>query len=525
MSNPLQIMPLAHGIKLAVMKQEAGSIHLVMEMTRPFATCPVCGKVSNKIRSYYERTVRDLAWCGIPVVIRLTVRRFACTDRACQQRIFCERIPELVPVYGRRTVRFTETLSALGRTTSAEAATRLARNLGLSTSADTVLRSIRAAPEPKMSTPRVLGVDDWAWRKGQSYGTVLVDLETHKVVDLLPDRQASTLQQWLQDHPGVEIISRDRSQSYAKAAQMGAPNARQVADRWHLLKNLGDALERWFHRLRPKLSQAVSTVEPHNHAADNSSTEPTLGQHNRQVRFDEIQNLKKQGLSLRKIARILKLSRNTVRKYASAEQCPQAAQRTPSKTLLDNYIGHIQKRLADGCHNSRILFEEILSMGYQGSRPTVARWIRTQQSIDHKDDEQPKTHIKSIEPRKLQCWFLTRLHKLPLKIAKLLTKLLADIPELQRGYTLAHQFHTMVRCRAGHALPAWLNAVHKSGIPELKSFAVSLNKDYAAIFAGLTESWSQGPVEGINNRLKLIKRLMFGRAKFDLLRKRVLLAL
>lgn len=518
-------MPLADGLKLVVMKQEAGTIHLVMETTSPFATCPVCGKASNKIRSFYKRTLRDLAWCGTPVIIRLTARRFACIDRDCQQRIFCERIPELVPAHGRRTARFTETLSALGRASSAEAATRLARKIGLSTSADTVLRAIRATPEPKMPTPRVLGVDDWAWRKGHSYGTILVDLETHKVVDLLPDRQVSTLQQWLQVHPGVEIISRDRSQSYAKAAQMGAPNAQQIADRWHLLKNLGEALERWFHRLRPKLSQTVSEVEPRNQVIDNSSTESTLGQHNRQVRFDEIQNLKKQGLSLRKIARILKLSRNTVRKYASVEQCPQAAQRIPSKTLLDNYIGHLQKRLADGCHNGRILFEEILTMGYQGSRPTVARWIREQKSIDHKDEEQPKTQVKSIAPRKLQCWFLTRLHKLPRKATRTLTKLLTDIPELKRGYALVHQFHTMVRYRAGHALPAWLNAVHKSGIPELKKFAVSLNKDYDAVYAGLTESWSQGPVEGINNRLKLIKRLMFGRARFDLLRKRVLLTL
>ncbi|MDD3654047.1 MAG: transposase [Desulfotomaculaceae bacterium] len=142
----------------------------------------------------------------------------------------------------------------------------------------------------------MLGVDDWAWRKGHSYGTILVDLETHKVVDLLPDRQVSTLQQWLQDHPGVEIISRDRSQSYAKAAQMGAPNAQQIADRWHLLKNLGEALERWFHRLQPKLSQTVLEVELRNQVIDNSSTEPTLGQHNRQVHFVEIQNLKSKAI-------------------------------------------------------------------------------------------------------------------------------------------------------------------------------------------------------------------------------------
>jgi transposase len=293
------------------MKQEAGAIHIVMEMTLAVAACPFCGEVSNKTRSRYERTASDLAWCGIPVVIRFTARRFACVNTACPRQIFCERIPELVPAHGRRTVRFTETIAALGRTTSAEAAARLARDLGLSISADTV-----STPDPELPTPRVLGVDDWAWRKGHSYGTILIDLETHKVVDLLPDRQASTFQQWLETHPGVEIISRDRAPVYAEAAKNGAPNAQQVADRWHLLKNLGEALEHWFHRLRLQLPKTVSTVDPCDQVAEKAvpSPAPTRGQHNRQVRFEEIQNLNKQGLSLRHIARTLNLSRKTVRK-------------------------------------------------------------------------------------------------------------------------------------------------------------------------------------------------------------------
>ncbi|WP_166512485.1 ISL3 family transposase [Desulfallas thermosapovorans] len=512
---------------MVVIKQETEAIHLVMEMTRPTATCPFCGKVSNKARSHYERTINDMSWCGIPVVIRFTARRFACVNADCPQKIFCERVPELVPAYGRRTTRFTETVTALGYTTSAEAAARLARDLGLSISADTVLRILRATPDPELSTPRVLGVDDWAWRKGHTYGTVLIDMETHKVVDLLPDRQGYTFQHWLEAHPGVEIISRDRAQTYAKAAKKGAPNALQVADRWHLLKNLGEALERWFHRLRPQLSQFISKINVRDHVTEEVVPAPVLtrGQQNRQARFEEIHNLKKQGLSLRHIARTLNLSRNTVRKYVSAEQCPQMTSRKHSKTLLDNYLSYLQNRLAAGCRNSRILFEELQAMGYKGSRSTVARWIRMQRNAIHRDTGQRSTYPKTIAPRRLQYWFLKPLQDLPRSATNLLTQVLGGIPELQRGYTLVHQFHTMVRHRAGRALPAWLKAVHDSGILELKRFADSINKDYSAVYAGLTEPWSQGPVEGINNRLKLIKRMMYGRAKFDLLRKRVIHAL
>lgn len=513
-------MPLARDLRLTAVKQETGAIHLLVEVARPTAACPFCGEVSSKTRSRYERAVRDVAWCGIPVVVRFRARRFACANPTCPQRIFCERIPELAPAYGRRTVRFTKTIAALGQAASAEAAARLAHDLGLPISADTVLRILRATKDPELPTPRVLGVDEWAWRKGHSYGTILIDLETHKVVDLLPDRQASTFHEWLISHPGVEIISRDRFQAYAEAARDGAPKARQVADRWHLLNNLGEALERWFSRLQPKLPQTSPPADP---CVAEKAAPPTRGQQNRQNRFVAVHDLAQQGLSCRQIAKTLNLSRRTVHKYVHAEQCPQMAKRKPSPTLLDDYLGYLRNSLAAGRRNTRILFEEIQAMGYQGSRSTVARWVRAQRE-DIRQATKPKTALKAIAPRKLRCWFLTPLGDLSRNAIEPLTQLLRADRELMQGYTLVRLFHTMVRHRAGHALPAWLNAVHKSGIPELERFAASLKKDYAAVYAGLTEPWSQGPVEGINNRLKLIKRLMYGRANFDLLRKRVICA-
>ena len=220
------------------------SLTLVVKATRTQAECPRCHRPSTRVHSYYTRTVADLPWHGVAVKLELRTRRFRCRNSLCTKRVFCERLPRVVSCYGRKTARLDDALRLIGLLLGGEAGARATVKLAVKTSPDTLLRRVRDSVMPCSPTPRVLGVDDFAFRKGQRYGTILVDMEKHRVIDLLADREAATLAAWLKAHPGVEVVSRDRSPTYASAIYEGAPGALQVADRFHLLMNVREALEK-----------------------------------------------------------------------------------------------------------------------------------------------------------------------------------------------------------------------------------------------------------------------------------------
>jgi transposase len=247
------LVPRIAGLKLEQIKVEHHYISMTMNMVSPTARCPLCARSANRVHSHYTRTVADLPWGSFIVRLRLHIRKFFCLFSGCPRRIFAERLPELVVPYARRTIRQGEIVRVVGLAVGARAGSRLAKRLQLLVSPSTLLRLLRQTPQPTYATPRVLGVDDFARRKGTTYGTILVDLEKHCPIEMLPTRSAEALAVWLRKHPGIEIITRDRSTEYTRGITEGAPNAVQVADKFHILCNLRDALERVLDHNRAKL--------------------------------------------------------------------------------------------------------------------------------------------------------------------------------------------------------------------------------------------------------------------------------
>ncbi len=393
------------GLRVEQAWQEGQTLHVSARTTGKRAHCPSCGCRSRWRHSYYQRTIADLACGGRGVTVSLRVRRFWCRVRWCRQKVFCERLPDLAAAWERRSRRLRERLRAIAFRLGGEVGSQQAGADGTPVSARTLLRLLRATPPAAAGAVRVLGIDDWARRKGHTYGTILVDLEAHQVVDLLPDRTAATVATWLQAHPEVEVISRDRGGAYAEAARQGAPQATQVADRWHLLCNLGDALERLLVRKLDSLRCAADAVAPQTEpvaaalsaplgampqgepppaslpvAPTDVAPAPTAAEQERAAsrqrrlaRYDEVTALQAQGLGIATIAKRLGMARRTVRRFLRADSFPERVQRTGQSGRLASFEAYLQQRWEEGCQNASQLFREIKAQGYPGSASYVGQ--------------------------------------------------------------------------------------------------------------------------------------------------------
>lgn len=491
------------------------------------AACPECGAWSTRVHSSYLRFPADAPSAGRRVVLRLRVRRFRCRDNVCTRRTFVEQIPGLTRRYGQRTERLRSTLAAVGLALAGRASARLASVLGVSVSRSTVLRLVDALPEPEVPAPRVVGVDEYATRKGRHYGTLLVDVETRRPIDLLPDREASSLAAWLAQRPGVEIVCRDRAPFFAEGAAAGAPQAVQVADRWHLWHNLSEAAERSVaqHRrclrvLTPEPAQSEPETIP---VPDPSGTPWPTGHRfadRTRARHASVHSLLEAGHSLRSVQRQLGMAWHTVKRFADAAKPEDlfTGQWQNRSSVLDDYKPYLDDRWNEGVTNAWKLWEEIVPLGYKGSYQRVRAYLREKRTSPRPVTARPPS------PRAVAGWILRHPDTLAEPEQVQLKTVRTNCPELDALTRHVRSFAVMLTERQGERLPDWLHAVRQDDLPSLHTLAAGIDRDREAVIAGLTLPWSSGVVEGHVNRIKMLKRQMFGRAGFQLLRKRVLLA-
>jgi transposase len=543
--SPAAVLPIPRALRVETLLLDEAGLTILASSEATAVRCPVCGEPADRVHSRYLRTLADLPWAGLAVRLRVRARRFFCANPGCPRTIFAERLPGIAPVFAHRTDRQRAALEGIAFALGGEAGARLAASLGYPVSPDTLLRLVRGAGSDEAPSPAVLGVDDWAWRKGRRYGTILVDLERHRPIDLLPDRTAETLATWLTRHPGVRLVARDRSGAYADGIAAGAPQAVQVADRWHLLDNLRAAVQPVLERHRARLpampgSAAAATATEgavpdrarlgsYGRGSPRQERERQTARAQRLARYEQVMTLRQRGWTGRRIAREVGISERTVQRWLAVGHFPERKRRAEARRLLDAHRPYLDRRWAEGCHTVARLCRELRDQGYTGSSTLVygyAAGLRT--GIPPPETTRPPPAAapaaQPLAPREVT-WLLLRP---PAKLAESDRRYLDAVrqadPTLATAVDLTRDFVAMVRDRQADRLDAWLQTASACGIAEVQGLAAGLARDRAAVAAALTERWSNGQTEGHVTRLKLIKRQGYGRATFDLLRQRVLRA-
>lgn len=533
-----------------LLDQTTAHIALSVSSTQVVVQCPVCAHPTHRIHSHYERTLAELPWADYCITLQLNVRKFFCINILCKRRIFTERLAGVAAPWARRTTRLAERLTSIGLALGGAAGVRLGRRLGMATSRNTLLQLISKLPLPPIVTPQTLGVDDFSFRKRETYGTILVDLEQSRPIAILGDRETETLAAWLVKHPGVQVVSRDRAKAYKAGITQGAPEAIQVADRFHLLQNLLETLDQVFnmhgqdlkaveatHSLSYTIRQDGTTVVPI--ALPCLTVREQQRTQQRRTRrlstYQQVWHLHRQVWSAPAIARQLGIGRSSVFRYLRTSSFPERQGRSDrGRSVLSPYKEYVFKRWNDGCYDTKELFEEIQRRGYSGSYDTVARYTRRLRSsqglpLRQRLVTQPLPQVAEPEKRPLTArrtaWLvLQRPDKQKPDDEQLIALLKAQHPDLFTAIDLAQGFAQLVRQRLPEQLDLWLEQAVYSGLEPFRRFAQRLREDYDAVKMGVTLPVSNGPVEGHINRLKMLKRQMYGRAGIALLSRRFLLA-
>jgi transposase len=516
--------------------------------TQVHPCCPLCGAPALRVHSRSTRQITDLPCSGQQVCLLVQVRKCFCQVPSCARKIFLERLTPFVEPWARVTRRVYQIVQILGLATGGRLGIRVTDRLGIETSRHTILRRIMALPTESVGNVLQIGIDDFSFRRGRKFGTIIVDLQTHKVLDVLPDRTADTSAAWIAAHPEIELVSRDRGGDYAAAGRYAAPQAIQTADRFHLLKNLGEALEGVLarhlaaHRKRQTETAKASPILALQ-AQESSNTLPkkaVLSQAKREERlaqYEQVVALRQLGFSQTAIAGQVGIGHATVSRWLNNGTFPEQQPR-PRSASVDPHLPQLIEQWESGCYTIAELHRELVADGYSHQYNSVYRRLTRSLPEGPKNRctrsllEGPKNQETSdqllhppVLARQAMFLFLRRPAELSAEEQETLLLLRSLHPETDQAYALVQQFAQMLRTLTGERLDDWLCHVKDSRIRELQGFVAGVIRDKAAVVAGLTLAQNNGLVEGKVNKLKLIKRMGYGRAGFPLLRQRVLHAL
>ena len=495
---------------------------------------------ANKVHSFYQRTLADLPICGRAVSLRIHLRKFFCRNDNCTRKIFAQTAPTYFCSYARRLNRARQSLQAIALQTGAPPAARLCALTGQPVSHSTLLRISSKTPVGHQLPPKRVGVDDFAFRKGRRYGTILIDLDRHQPINVLPDREGKTLEDWLHDHPGIELVTRDRSSVYANAITTAFPNAVQVADRWHLMANLSDVVERFLDTQRDNINQSILATLP---ATDTSTTTqslceeqlpPSLTWHNdlsklmttsrvdctsrSYERYQKVKQLQAQGHGIRAIARHLGLARNTVKRYWCQEDF--VPRQTAKRSNLFLYEGFLRRSWLEGQTNVKELLAEIKAFSYNGSYTILANSLSTYPRSEEEPILPPARKANSYSSRRINRLLNQSADEWSADEESFLIHLLRQNESIRGVYELSERFRQLMKQKSADGLAKWCEEAAQ--VPAYGGFVRGLRQDYAAVEQAFCSEWSNGQTEGQVNRLKMIKRQGYGRAGFDLLSRRVL---
>lgn len=476
--------------------------------------CPLCRRASRRIHSWYSRTVSDLPCAGRRVELRLKARRFVCDAPLCRRRIFAERFgDDIIGERSRRTSRLDCIVHHLGLALGGRPAARTAKRLMVPASNNTLLRVVRRRACSYAGALRVVGIDDWAFRRNHRYGTIVCDLERRRIVTLLPDREIATVEAWLADRPQIEIVSRDRGGGYGEATARALPHAVQVADRWHLMENASaaflDAVRKSMRTIRTVIG--ATTINPDLLTyAEKLQYEGFL---RREDTNAAIMKLASAGVSIKEIVRRTGHSRKLVRQVVRGQRTDIFRVRQSS---LEPWLPFLHEQWASGCHNASELWRRIQAKGFRGRPGVVSEWARRRRRAELASDQQLQ---KVPSARTIARLMTTARDHLSKADTVTIAAIEAGVPMLVEARILIDSFHSMIRKKIADDLEPWIISASKSLVA---SFASGILRDRAAVRAAITEPWSNGQTEGQITKLKLVKRQMYGRGKLDLLQARLL---